>query len=375
MSAQKQCVTCDKNSGILTCNGCRQVFCGKHVLEHRQNLTNELEDIIQDHDSLQEELQQSIDEHVLIERINQWEKISLTTIRTVAETIRQQLQQMIDKSNKQLSKSCVDIANNIRSSRDADDFCENDLTQWIQQLNKLKQELVRQSSVQIIEDEQSVIRLIKIYQNESSDKIIIPYQNRSLLLHSPTIQFAQERFSKVIGPGKIIDDGLLAKCTSTDLDYAFILGEQLYFHGEQTIRLKVGQAKFPYNIFFGCISSQITDTNTKIHYYSPFTVGWFGCNEIYQHGTVNYNSKVHGYKSDEILSNDVIQVTFDCERKQMELFHERTNKHHSLSVNTDEAPLPWKLLLVLNRQNDYATQINMNCKGKSMSMKINVYFC
>ena len=74
--------------------------------------------------------------------------------------------------------------------------------------------------------------------------------------------------------------------------------------------------------------------------------------EVYQHKVVNRNSKDHGYKSDEIKTNDVLQLTFDCEKRQIELFQERTNKRHTLAVNIDKAPFPWQLLLVLSRNND-----------------------
>ncbi|CAF0942063.1 unnamed protein product [Adineta steineri] len=352
MSKQKQCVTCNKSIGILTCNGCEQRFCGKHVIEHRQNLANQLDDIMQDHDLLQQELKRSSDEHTLIEKINQWEIRTIMKIQTAAKNARTELQQKIEVSKKQISKACHDIAANLRSSREADDFSENDLIRWIQQLDKLKLETISQSSIQLIEDEQSVIHLIKIHENKSICKAIVPYRNE-FVIQNPTDLSSQEKFSKVIGPGKIIDDGLLAKCTGTDLDYAFILGQQVYSQDKQTIRFKIGQCKSPYNIFFGCISFQMIENENKIHYYSPLTAGWFGCNEIYQHGAVNYNYKIHGYKSDEIASNDIVQLTFDCSQRQIELFHERTNKRHTLSVNIDEAPLPWKLLLVLNRHNDY----------------------
>ncbi|CAF0743524.1 unnamed protein product [Adineta ricciae] len=354
MSESKQCTTCHKNFGILTCNGCRQAFCGKHVLEHRQYLTNQLEDIMQNHDLLLEELQHTINEQVLLEKINQWEKTSLTKIQIIAENNRIELRRLIEDSNRQLSKACSDIASDLRCSRHADDFCETDLTRWIQQLDRLKHELTTRSSIQIIDNEQSAIHAIKIQRSDLKNQMIVPYERLSLIRDlSPINRFARERFAKVIGPGKILDNDLVVKCTSTNLDYAFVLGEQMYLHGKQTIRFRIGQAKTPYNIFLGCIASHIAENDTKIHYYSPFTVGWFGCNEIYQHGTVNYNSKAHGYRSDEILSNDVLQLTMDCDRKQIELFQERTNKHHCLSVNTDKTPLPWRFLLVLNRQNDY----------------------
>ncbi|CAF4320120.1 unnamed protein product, partial [Adineta steineri] len=85
---------------------------------------------------------------------------------------------------------------------------------------------------------------------------------------------------------------------------------------------------------------------------SQFTVGWFGFNQTYQHGIRNGNPTSHGYNSNTIATNDVLYMTFDCDKKQIELFHEDTNKRHILTVNTDKAPLPWQLLMMLTDKDD-----------------------
>ena len=132
--------------------------------------------------------------------------------------------------------------------------------------------------------------------------------------------------------------------------FTYFLGEQRYSEGRHTIRFRIEQSTIPYNIFFDCISSHLNDS--EINFSSSFAVGWFGVDQVYQHAVVNRNSKEHGYKSSEIKTNDVLQLTFDCEKRQIELSEERTNKRHTLVVNIDKAPFPWRLLLVLNRSSD-----------------------
>src|SRR5689334_1954081 len=109
MSGQKQCITCSKSGGILTCNGCERTFCGKHVIEHRQELANQLDEIMQEHDLLRQELSRSSDEHFLLEQINKWEKESITKIQIAAEAARADLREMIEKTKEQLSKAYHDI--------------------------------------------------------------------------------------------------------------------------------------------------------------------------------------------------------------------------------------------------------------------------
>ena len=141
VTGKKQCVTCNKSGGIMTCDGCQQSFCGKHVIEHRQELTNQLDGIMQEHDLLQQELEQSSIDNSLLQQIDKWEKESITKIQVAAEAARADLQQILDKSKEQISKTCHDIAINLRSSREADDFSENDLNRWMEQLKELKLEI------------------------------------------------------------------------------------------------------------------------------------------------------------------------------------------------------------------------------------------
>jgi len=351
MSGQKQCVTCSKSGGILTCNGCEQAFCGKHVIEHRQELANQLDGIMQEHDLLQQEFVRSSDEQFLLQEINKWEKESITKIQVAAEAVRADLQEMIEKSKKQLSKACHDIAVNLRSSREADDFSEIDLSRWVQQLKELKLETKSPSSIQLIEDERSVIHLITIRsKNTTIDKNFTMHKNDSFLKQSSD-SITEERFAKVIGSVKLSEEGLVAVCAgSTRLEGAKVFGQQRYSQGRQTVRFKIEQSKTPYDIFFGCISSQSIESKIRLN--SPFVIGWFGYNEVYQHGSIHGNCQVHGYNSDEIATNDMLQLTLDCDKRQIELFHERTKKEHVLPVNVDKAPLPWQLLLVLRRVND-----------------------
>jgi hypothetical protein len=154
----------------------------------------------------------------------------------------------------------------------------------------------------------------------------------------------------MIGNGETDDDGIVATHIDSEDDFIYFLGQQRYSQGRQTVRLKIEQSNTPYNIFFGCISSQAIEK--EISFYSPFVAGWFGGDDIYQHGPCFVGAKDHDYKSDNIRTNDVLQLTFNCEEKQIELFQERLNKRLTLSVNINEAPFPWQMLLVLAYQND-----------------------
>ena len=340
MSLSKQCITCGKHGGIFTCNGCERAFCGKHAQEHRQELANQLDGVVQEHDLIHEELTRSLDVHDLFEKINQWEQETITKIQVTAEVLRVDLREMIDKSKERIVQACEEIALNLRSAREVDDFCEEDLQRWTQQLNELKSEIISPSTIQLIEDDQSVIRLITIREKDIIDHRTIS-QNRSSY---------EERFSTVIGSAALKEDGLVVVNTNHLDGMVYILGRKLYFHGQETVRLRIEYSRAPYNVFIGCISSEVMENDVSFR--SSSVVGWFGNNQTCKHGIIDSNSINHGYHSGHITINDVLCVTFNCLHRQLEFFHERLNKRHIIPVDIAQTTFPWKLLVILPNVGD-----------------------
>jgi hypothetical protein len=333
----------------MVCDGCQQSFCGKHVIEHRQNLAKQLDVIMQEHDLLQQELGQSSIDNSLLKQINKWEKESITKIQVAAEAARADLVESLDRSKKQLSKACQDIAVNLRTSREADDFSENDLDRWIEQLKELKMEFTSLPSIKLIEDEHGAIPLIAIKSNRFTEKTSAKSDKSSIPTYSVG-RIVQERFSQAFGTVALEDEGFVARRVGRGWEYVSILGEQLYSHGRHMVRFLIKFDKNLHHIYFGCISSLAS--GKTLDHSSSFAVGWFGCNQIYQHGVRKGNYEKTRYDSSEIRSNDILHLIFDCEKRQIELFHERTNKINILSVNLDSAPFPWQLLIVLTAQDD-----------------------
>jgi hypothetical protein len=349
LSGKKQCAMCPKSGGIMTCDGCQQAFCGKHSVEHRQQLTNQLDGIMQEHDLIQNELHQSSKHNSLSKKIDKWEKESITKIQFAAETARADLKRLLDTPKESISKACHDIAVNLRSSRENDDFSENDLTRWMDQLKELNLEIHSPSSFKLIEDKKSVIYLITIQNSNSTNKKHVGSRELFPSSRSPMLS-THERFSQVFGPAILEKEGLLAKYIGSTGAYAHILGEQLYSQGRQGMRFQIQYSTESCDIFFGCISS--IANNSIISCTSPFAVGWFGVDEVYQHGVGMSNSKKYGNNSSNIKTNDVLGLTFNCEKQQLELVHERSNNTYTLQVDIDKAPFPWQLLLVLINVND-----------------------
>lgn len=100
-SSKISCAACDKGGvGIFKCEGCSQVFCRKHCIEHRDKLTHQLDEIVLEHDTLQQAIQEydniQNNHYHLIEQINKWEIDSINIIRQRAADTRQQFYKLVN---------------------------------------------------------------------------------------------------------------------------------------------------------------------------------------------------------------------------------------------------------------------------------------
>ena len=94
------CATCgSKSVGIFKCEGCTQLFCRKHVSEHRDILSQRLDEIVIEHDTLQQIIIEKKDQvnynHPVLKQIDEWQKNSIMKIHQTAEIVRQQLNELI----------------------------------------------------------------------------------------------------------------------------------------------------------------------------------------------------------------------------------------------------------------------------------------
>jgi hypothetical protein len=98
-SSKVPCATCgNKSVGVFKCEGCSQTFCRKHSNEHRDLLTHQLDEIVLEHDTLQQTIVEhkgkSNDHQHLIEQINKWEKSSIVMIQQTAKEARQEVEKL-----------------------------------------------------------------------------------------------------------------------------------------------------------------------------------------------------------------------------------------------------------------------------------------
>jgi hypothetical protein len=68
------CVKCGKGRSTLKCAGCSQDFCFNHLIQHHQELSEQLDDIEINRDLLRQKLNEQTNnskQHLLIKQIDQ----------------------------------------------------------------------------------------------------------------------------------------------------------------------------------------------------------------------------------------------------------------------------------------------------------------
>ncbi|CAF4435903.1 unnamed protein product [Didymodactylos carnosus] len=166
-TSKAQCVKCEKNSGILTCDGCLEKLCRRCFNDHRQDLSKELDNVVYEHDMLKQQLETTENDcHHFFKQIDKWKKDSIDKINQLADQCRTDIVKLLDKNKDRLMDRFLKITNRVRKGRDDEDYDERDLSKWMDDLKELKDELIESSNFRVEEDKQqsSWIQKIRVHE-------------------------------------------------------------------------------------------------------------------------------------------------------------------------------------------------------------------
>jgi chromosome segregation ATPase len=165
-NTRTQCFTCKKQTRTFICEGCSKNFCRDDLTKHLQELDIELGEIETDHDQFRQKLngqKMNPNEHSLIKEVDQWEKDSINKIKQTAKECKEKI---INHTNNkyfiEIEKKLNDIAKELKTIRQENQFNEIDLNQLKQKLNKLKEELKKPSTIKIQQDSSPLVQKISI---------------------------------------------------------------------------------------------------------------------------------------------------------------------------------------------------------------------
>ncbi|CAF2557794.1 unnamed protein product [Rotaria sp. Silwood2] len=336
-SSKTPCATCgNKGVGIFKCEGCADIFCRKHVNEHRNMLNHQLDVIVLEHDAVQQMVaDQSIEEKnhdYLLKQINKWEQDSIIKIQQAAEEIRQQVKKLISSHTGKVSKELYDLSERLRKARIDDDYVESDLCTWTTMLEKLKHDLI------------TISPLINIY--EDPTKILVA----KMCISETELHIKQnEKFGESLGNIRIEENGCVAIHIGSRRGDAFVRGICEYSLGKHNIRLLVKKKTTAYYCFFGIISKAKSipqnETDMKIS-----TYGWRSDDKTIPLYADSRTSKDFLDMRCQTLFE--IELLLDCDNRKIIYINQQTENAREMKVDVTICPFPWQLLFYLHAAED-----------------------
>lgn len=326
------CVTCEKSAGIAICSGCQKQFCIKHFLEHRSNLTTQMDRIGEQHDVIRRDFNKDSTEHPLFNRIDQWEKETIVKIQVAAEAARADLRETLDRRRDEMKLMIDRLTNELQISQESNDYTEIDLDRWKQKLNHLEQLLNSPGQLDLHFDSSPNVAIypVKINENSLIRSTTGPIENR-------------ERFEKFFGPILLLDDGILAKNIGDDPSR--ICGVEQFSVGIHRIRFRVEERT--HSCPFVGIISAVEALNLRQRTL-PSVNGW----SDFDYSIIN--GKHHGITNGNrtIQSGDQLTLTLDCEKRLILLEHDRTRQFAQQNIDPQICPFPWKIFVALLSRNE-----------------------
>lgn len=321
------------------CNGCTRSFCTKHFVEHRQELSQQMDEIVQEHDLLRQGMDSQRNGELLLKQIDQWEEKTIEQIQTHANRVRLDLRQLFEQKHNQLQIPVNKLTEELRSCRESDDYTELDMKQWTQKIKTLRQMTERSFSIHTQDDNTptSVIPLIRIrILDQSSDTNNTQIIDQSL-----------ERFSEIAGNIQLSADGQSAYCTQYFPSGSYVSGMNRYSHGIHRIHFKIDK-KYSQYIFFGIIPASQRVTSDMLTIKSMY--GWWDLNYTVIDGLGNSTNS-----EKTIQKGDKLTLILNCDDHLIQLNHHRTNRLVKMSVDLHQCPYPWKILVRLDSPFDCVT--------------------
>jgi hypothetical protein len=350
---KKACAKCSKGGGTAICYGCEQSFCTKHFIEHRQELSQQIDNIGQEHDVLRRALTNEQSIHPLLVRIDQWEQESIAKIQVAAETARADLRQLLNRDKDQLQLNVSKMAEELQSCRESDDYTEIDINKWMEQLKEIRGMLDDPSIVNIeyADNTQSAIRLLKVSSRQTthlSHQATHVYENTDGDSQKVVSPF-RETFGEYCGKTTLSEDGLTATCLDILCDCS-CSGIGRYSSGTHHIRIRIEKTKRS-DVFFGIVTT--SEKMTGHTWLSPSAHGWWDlqCNIVC--------GKEQGKDANRMFrTGDEVTLILDCNNRQVQLKHHRIDTTVHMPVDIRQCPFPWKIVAVLFSENDCVTIVH-----------------
>jgi len=163
------CLVCGKEKATYKCEGCLKSYCKNHLHDHQKELELQLDEIENERNIFRQTLSEQVNQpnkHELIQRINEWERRSIKKIEETAEENRQLILKQTSGHFERIEIGLRNLTDEIKETRQENDFNELNLNDLRKKLEKLQQHLNNPASISLREDTSSSF-INKIYVNST----------------------------------------------------------------------------------------------------------------------------------------------------------------------------------------------------------------
>jgi hypothetical protein len=152
------CLICNDETKKITyfCKGCSNEYCYEHLGEHRHQLNNQLEFLINNYNQFQQELNEQKPNSSLIEKINEWENESIEKIQQRAKECRTMVIKYTKIETNQIQKKFCQLIQQLKQIEKENQFNEIDLNQIQNQLKQMTEEFLDPSKISIQQDSDKI---------------------------------------------------------------------------------------------------------------------------------------------------------------------------------------------------------------------------
>ncbi len=159
MAAPKSCSKCEKGRGTFHCVGCDAYFCRRCYERHRQEMANQLEGFIGQHNELRQQInketeEKNFDSPLLIE-IEDWQRKTIEKVKKVAEQAKQQIVKLLNSKKTEIKSEFEKFSEELIQLKESEDFLEYDLErlkQTVDQLNQKLRKLSKQPEIELCKE-------------------------------------------------------------------------------------------------------------------------------------------------------------------------------------------------------------------------------
>jgi len=165
LTGKGRCITCGKEKPVVKCEGCSQLFCFDHLPNHLEELSVQLVEIEINRDIFRQTLTEqktNPKKYSLIKQIDEWEEDAIKQIQQTAKECRQLILQHSSDHIHQIEINLVNLTDELRLTRQENDFNEIDLREFKQKLTHLEEELNNPWNIYIQRDSASLINKISV---------------------------------------------------------------------------------------------------------------------------------------------------------------------------------------------------------------------